>query len=128
VNRVVLDASAILAFMLDEPGAERLTAQVIAGSTAGTVNLAEVASKLISGGDDPGAVWLDLMAYFPTPEPFTADQAEIAANLVRKTRSLGLSLGDRACLALAIKLGCPAWTADRSWKKLSLDVPIHFIR
>jgi len=128
VTQVVLDASAILAFMRAEPGGNSVATQVIAGASAGTVNLAEVATKLIDGGDDPAAVWLDLLSYFPSPEPFTADQAQIASNLIRKTRSLGLSLGDRACLALAISLGRPAWTADRSWKKLSPGIPIHVIR
>jgi ribonuclease VapC len=127
-TRVVLDASAILALLRGEPGSEGLTAEVIARASVGTVNLAEVATRLIAGGDDPAEAWRDLLSYFPSPEPFTAEQARIAAQLVQKTRPLGLSLGDRACLALAISLKAPAWTTDRAWKKLSLSIPVQVMR
>jgi len=59
---------------------------------------------------------------------FTEDQARVAGTLVRETRRLGLSLGDRACLALALELNAPVYTADRIWKKISLGIPIHMIR
>jgi ribonuclease VapC len=59
---------------------------------------------------------------------FTEEQARIAGALTARTRTLGLSLGDRACLALGIALRAPVYTADRAWKKLKLDVPIHIIR
>ena len=60
--------------------------------------------------------------------PFTDEQAKIAGSLVAQTRKLGLSLGDRACLALGIVLKAPIYTADRTWKNLKLGVRIHVIR
>lgn len=59
---------------------------------------------------------------------FTAEQAKIAGDLVAQTRSLGLSLGDRACVALGILLRAPIYTADKAWKKLNVGVRIHVIR
>lgn len=124
----MLDASAMLAFLYGEPGAEKLTDELLAEASVSTVNVAEAATKLIQGGDDPGAVWRDLGFFFPSAKPFTVEHAQIAARLVQQTRALGLSLGDRACLALAISLKAPVWTTDRSWKKLNVGVPIHLMR
>jgi PIN domain nuclease of toxin-antitoxin system len=59
---------------------------------------------------------------------FSGEQARITGSLVDQTRSLGLSLGDRACLALGLHLGAPVYTADRAWKKLKLGIPIHLLR
>jgi len=128
VSKVVLDASAILAFLYEEPGAEKLTEELLAEARVSTVNVTEAATKLIQGGDDPGAVWRDLEFFFPSAEAFTAEHARTASKLVLQTRALGLSLGDRACLALAIALKAPVWTADRSWKKLNIGVPVHVMR
>jgi PIN domain nuclease of toxin-antitoxin system len=60
--------------------------------------------------------------------PFTAEQAKAAGSMVAETRAWGLSLGDRACLALGLALQAPVYTADRSWKNLKLGVQIHVIR
>lgn len=124
----MLDASAILAFLYEEPGAEKLTHELLAEARVSTVNVAEAATKLIQGGDDPSAVWRDLEFFFPAAESFTVEQARTASKLVLLTRALGLSLGDRACLALAISLKAPVWTTDRSWKKLNIGVPVHLMR
>ncbi len=59
---------------------------------------------------------------------FTAQQAQIAGDMIPHTRPFGLSLGDRACLALAIALDAPVYTADQVWKKLRLRIPLHLIR
>jgi PIN domain nuclease of toxin-antitoxin system len=128
VNRIVLDASAMLAILNGEPGAENLTEEMIAGSIASTVNIAEVLTKLIREGGEPSAAWRHVCALFPSAEPFTAEQARIAAGLTRQTRALGLSLGDRACLALAIAKDATAWTTDKSWKKLTLSVSVNLMR
>ncbi|MGC1158783.1 MAG: type II toxin-antitoxin system VapC family toxin [Acidobacteriaceae bacterium] len=128
MSKVVLDASAILAFLYEEPGAEKLTDELLAEASVSTVNITEAATKLIQGGDDPSAVWRDLEFFFPSANAFTVEQARTASKLVLQTRTLGLSLGDRACLALAISLKAPVWTADRSWKKLNIGVPVHLIR
>lgn len=128
VSRIVLDASAILAVLNDEPGAESLTEEMIGKSIASTVNIVEVATKLIHEGGEPSEAWRKVLSLFPAVEPFTREHARIAAGLVRQTQSIGLSLGDRACLALAIATEAPAWTTDKSWKKLSLSIPIHLMR
>jgi PIN domain nuclease of toxin-antitoxin system len=61
-------------------------------------------------------------------EPFSDEQARIAGDLIAKTEKLGLSLGDRSCLALAIVLKAPVYTTEQVWKNLKLGVPIHVIR
>ena len=60
--------------------------------------------------------------------PFTADHARLVGNLIAETRTLGLSLADRACLALGLSLKAPVYTADRSWKNLKLGLQVHLIR
>lgn len=128
MNRVVLDASAILAMLNEEPGAEKITLELLSQATTSTVNLAEVQAKLVREGGDPEEVWGLILDPLPDVEPFTAEQAKIAGDLVQKTSALGLSLGDRACLALAIVLGAPVYTTDQPWKKLKVGIPIHLIR
>ena len=128
MSRIVLDASALLALLNDEVGAQELTSEVLREATISTVNLAEVQTKLVREGTDAEKAWEFALAPIFHPEPFTADQARIAGTLVKDTRPLGLSLGDRACLALAITLRAPVYTADRHWKNLKLGVRIHVIR
>jgi PIN domain nuclease of toxin-antitoxin system len=76
----------------------------------------------------PGDGWEATLSPIREATAFTAEHAEAAGNLITKTRPLGLSLGGRACLALGIILRAPVYTADKSWKKLKLGVPIHLIR
>jgi ribonuclease VapC len=128
MNKIVLDASAILAMLNDEPGAEKITPELLSHATASAVNLAEVQTMLVRVGGDPDESWILAVDPIPDIEPFTAEQARIAGTLVQKTSSLGLSLGDRACLALAIALEAPVYTTDRLWKKLKLGIPIHVLR
>jgi ribonuclease VapC len=128
MNRAVLDASAILALIFREPGAEKLTDELLETAIANTVNLAEVQTKLIQKGYDPEEAWEDALMLKRSPEPFTAEQARIAGTLVSKTQSLGLSLGDRSCLALAISLNAPVYTTEQIWKDLRVGIPIHVIR
>jgi ribonuclease VapC len=128
MNKVVLDASAILAMLNDEPGAEKITPELLSRATTSAVNLAEVQTILVRKGGDPDESWALAVDPIPDVEPFTAEQARIAGTLIQKTRSLGLSLGDRACLALAIALDAPVYTTDQLWRKLRLGVPIHVLR
>jgi ribonuclease VapC len=118
----------MLAMLNQEPGSEKLTPQILSSAAASTVNLAEVHTKLVGRGGDPGEAWEDVLSTVYQPMPFDIGQAQIAGSLVTKTRPFGLSLGDRACLALAISLKAPVYTTDRSWKNLKLGVPIHVIR
>jgi ribonuclease VapC len=128
VNKIVLDASAMLAALNGEPGSEKLTPEMLSNSAGSTVNLAEVHTKLVSRGADSDEAWEDALSAIQESVPFTEEQARIAGGLVAQTRALGLSLGDRACLALGLVLNAPVYTTDKSWKTLKLGVRIHVIR
>jgi PIN domain nuclease of toxin-antitoxin system len=128
VKTIVLDASAMLAVLNEEPGSEKLTPEMLNNSIGSTVNLAEVHTKLVSRGGDPDEAWEDALSAIQEAVPFNEEQARIAGGLVARTRALGLSLGDRACLALGFVLNAPVYTADRSWKDLKVGIPIHVIR
>ena len=117
---VVLDASAVLAMLNEEPGAERVQA-ALAHAVIGAVNLAEVVTKLRGDGlSEAEADEVVGLFQFDT-RPLTAKQAIASGHLRPATRELGLSLGDRACLALAAELGATALTADRDWAKLGSE-------
>jgi ribonuclease VapC len=128
VSKVVVDASAMLAVLNHEPGSEKLTPEMLSNAVGSTVNLAEVHTKLVSRGGDPDEAWEDTLSAIHEPVPFTEEHARIAGGLVAQTRALGLSLGDRACLALGLALKAPVYTTDRSWKTLRLGIRIHVIR
>lgn len=128
MSRVVLDASALLAALNGEPGAEKLTLELLSTAVISTVNLAEVQSKLVARGLSPDVAWTAALVPVKEAIPFTAQQAKAAGSMVAETRGLGLSLGDRACLALGLALQAPVYTADRSWKNLKLGLRIHVIR
>ena|ERR1700678_3747515 len=128
MNRIVLDASAILAVIGGEPGAEKLTPDLLARAVGSAVNLAEVQTKLVSRGWPSEQAWEDATSPVREVLPFDEAQARVAGDLVNQTRPLGLSLGDRACLALGIALKLPVYTAEKAWKKLKVGVRIHVIR
>lgn len=126
MNKVVLDASAILALIFDEAGSDRVAA-VLDRSMVSAVNVAEVFSKFADKGlltdamvDDFSQLGIDIV-------DLDFEQAEIIGGLRDKTKHVGLSLGDRACLALALLKKTTAITADTSWKKLKL-CPVEAIR
>ena len=126
MNRV-LDASALLAYLHQEPGWEKVQA-VIGESCIGAVNWSEVAQKVAQKGMDVKTVRTLLEELGLSITPFSARQAEIAANLWGKSRRHGLSLADRACLALAMDRNTPVLTADKVWAELKQDVEICLIR
>lgn len=128
MSSIVLDASAVMAVLNKEIGAERLTPNLLLNACCSSVNAAEVQGKLVERGLDPDDAWDDITAVVHEFLPFSAQHAKTAGSLIAQTRSSGLSLGDRACLALALALNSPVYTADRSWKNLKLAVPIHVIR
>jgi len=127
VSRVVLDASAMMAVLNREPGAEKLTPQIMNSAVASTVNLAEVHGKLVQRGFSPDDAWTAANGVIDEAVAFTAEQAKTAGDLVARTRPFGLSLGDRACLALGIALRAPVYTADRAWRNMKLGIRIHVI-
>ena len=124
---VVLDASAVLAVLNSEPGAE-LVKQVLAGGSISAVNFSEVIAKLVDNGLDDDDALGALAALALTVHPLDVTQARRAGLLRRQTRNHGLSLGDRACIALAVALGVPVMTADQAWTALDLDVEVTVIR
>jgi ribonuclease VapC len=126
-SEVVLDASALIALMREEKGAQRV-ATVIDHAVIGAVNLAEVVSKFVREGIAIGVVreWLEILEL--DVRPFDRELAYAAGALVPPTRAQGLSLGDRACLALALTLEAPAMTTDRVWRDLDIGVAIEVIR
>jgi PIN domain nuclease of toxin-antitoxin system len=124
----VIDASVLLAVIHQERGSETLTPEFLTRAIISTVNLAEVQSKLVTSGWPPDDAWADATGSVREVIPFTAEHARAAGNLIAETRAFGLSLGDRACLALGLALHAPVYTADRSWKRLKLGVKIHTIR
>ena len=124
---VVLDASALLAYLQDEPGGERVRA-VVARAVMSTVNWAEVIGRARDQGVDTQGLQEDLASLGLALEPFSAAQAEIAGRFRERTRRHGLSLGDRACLALGSDRGETVYTADRVWLRLDLGVEVEAIR
>lgn len=129
MSEVVLDASALLALLHQEPGAAKVS-EVLAEARMSSVNLAEVVDHFVHLGMPPAEV--DAMLR-PLPiEIVAADEglAHIAGRLRAVTASAGLSLGDRFCLALAQRDGLPALTADKQWRTVAaaIDAKIIVIR
>ena len=124
---IVLDASALLALLFSEEGAD-VVAPVLAESVMSTVNMAEVLGRFTRDGHDSNLVRRGLLRSPVEWVDFDTTQATLAASLLPATRAMGLSLGDRACLALALQRGRAAMTADRAWHKLRVGVEIHLIR
>lgn len=124
---IALDASALLAFLFREPGAERV-APLLDDSCMSTVNLAEILGRFARDGHDPRQV-LQRTADSPIElVPFLAEDAALTATLEPSTRRLGLSLGDRACLALGITRRIPVVTVDQAWLTTGLGLEIEVIR
>ncbi|HTW81497.1 MAG TPA: type II toxin-antitoxin system VapC family toxin [Terracidiphilus sp.] len=128
MNEVVFDASAVLALLQNEPGAEKLTGDVLVRAVASAVNLAEVQSKLVKVKNDPDRAWAAALSTVNAVEPYSREQARIASDLITQTEEYGLSLGDSSCLALAIYLGAEVYTTEQIWKNLKLGILIHVIR
>lgn len=116
----VLDASAVLAVLNNEPGEEKVT-PILSESVISTVNLAEVAAKLLEAGmsEASAQIAVSILGIAEIAE-FDEKLAWEAARLRPLTKSIGLSFGDRACLALAIQKGLTAVTADKEWSKLTV--------
>lgn len=116
---LVYDASALLAVVFSEAGADVVVERLgEAGGEISAANWAEVGSKMVERGLAESRLQQELAAFSLAVTPLDESQALIAARLRLSTKSLGLSLGDRCCLALAQTRGATIVTADRIWKKL----------
>ena len=123
----VLDASALLAMLQSEPGGDAVQALLETAAIC-SVNWSEVAQKALDWQAEIEGLRQELEALGLEILPLTAPLAETTARLRPSTRQAGLSLGDRACLALAAVLGLPAVTADRVWPDLGLPIEIRVVR
>lgn len=130
---VVLDSSAFLAYLHGETGAEIVSEALAGGVRMSAVNWAEILSKLAEAGNDADRFTKlmrdqGILDGALSVQPFEIGHARLVTRLVEKTRRAGLSLGDRACLALGQETGCPILTADKVWKELGLGLDIRLIR
>jgi len=127
MSDLVLDASALLAVLQREPGTDRWADEVI-GATISAVNLSEVVAKLLEFSMPMPHVQAVLDPLGLEVVPFDAAQAVGTALLRMPTRAFGLSLGDRACLALAKSRGARALTTERAWAAAKVGVTVMLIR
>lgn len=127
VSKHVLDSSVILAVLLNERFDSDLLV-MLEGSTMSSVKYAEVWTKVHQLGISQSRHIDRVFALLDRVEPFTESQARIAGGLHAATRHAGLSLGDRACLALTLQLGAQALTTDKAWARIDVGCPIRFVR
>ena len=127
MSEAVLDASALIAFLRNERGAEKV-ASVLNRSCISAVNLAETLGKMVEYGKELEAVAFQIERLRIPVVPFDAIQAHIAASLWKQTRVVGMSLGDRVCLALALTTSLPALTTEEAWVKHNFGVQVVKIR
>jgi ribonuclease VapC len=123
----VLDASALLVVLHNEMGAETVE-PLLEGAAVSAVNWSEVVQKASSRGVDVSGLREEVEALGVRIATFDADAAEAAAHLWSATKDAGLSLGDRACLALARDLGATAVTADTAWAGINVGIPVQLVR
>ena len=124
----VLDASAVLALVHDEPGADQV-ADALSGSTLSAVNLTEVVGKLVDADVEAQQLRTLLVSAGVTIKHFGADDAELAGALRSVVGGRALSLGDRCCLAVAVRSDPPeVLTGDRAWAELDLPVRVVLFR
>ncbi len=127
MSDVVLDASALLAILNEETGADKV-APFIPGASINTVNFSEVIAKLAENGMPENAIREALNVLGLKILPFDEKLSYETGLLRPTTKDKGLSLGDRACLASGLEMNFPVITADRNWQHLGLSLEIRFIR
>jgi ribonuclease VapC len=123
----VLDASAVIALLWEEPGADAV-GELLGAAVVSAVNWSEVLQRYSALGLDTEGRRDSVEALGIAVEDFSGDDAETAASMWASTRSAGLSLADRACLSLARRLRLPVHTADRAWETVDVGVEVVLIR
>ncbi len=126
MTRVVVDSSVLIAYLLKEPLSVDLADET--KTVVSSVNLAETLAKLIRYGATEHQAWADATELADEIIPFSPEHARTSARLFHRTRQHGLSLGDRACLALGLALGLPVYTTDRVWKEVDVGVEVIVVR
>jgi ribonuclease VapC len=124
----VLDASALLAVLLEETGGEAVLRAIAEGASMSAVNFSESISRMLDLGAPSERVLDRIVEYGIDVLEFDSEAALQTALFRQLTRSQGLSLGDRSCLALAQRLDLPALTADRQWATVDVGVRIVVCR
>ncbi len=124
---VVLDASCLLCVAFRETGTERVLA-VLDDAIISAVNYSETIAKLVERHADLDRAFALFAAVKLAVVPFDEAQAETEGRLRAATRVAGLSLGDRACLALALTIGSRALTTDHAWERVAVGVEVDFAR
>ena len=127
MSEYVLDASALLTVLNEEPGKERVEA-ILGQAVVSTVNVSEAVGKLMDVGMTDAEAKASIELLHIQPVDFDMEMALAAGFLKSYTKRLGLSLGDRCCLALGIVRKNTVVTADRSWSKLRLGIKIEVVR
>ena len=128
IEHIILDSSALITILAQEKGQE-IILPLLPKAVMCSVNIAEVAKFLIeSKGFSKNEVSSIIYSLVEKIIAFDTELALISAEIIHNTKGLGLSLGDRACLALALNLNYPIYTADKIWAKLELGCKIVIIR
>ena len=125
---MILDSSAVLAYMYRETGWQYVENTLLDQTLLSAVNAAEVLIVLTRKQGALARSWQQLEALNVSIEPFTRQQSIETARLVPATQGYGLSLGDRACLALALGRQMPVLTGDRIWQALDIGVRVEIFR
>ena len=128
MSKSILDASALLALLKEEPGSEQVVEAIAGGAAISTVNFSEVVAKLNEAGMPEDVIHESLDSLGLEIINFDNELAYLAGLLRPLTKRAGLSLGDRCCLALAQNLNLLVFTTDRQWANLSLNIQIHVLR
>jgi PIN domain nuclease of toxin-antitoxin system len=128
VSKYILDASAILALLQREVGSDQVSTAIAAGAAIGTVNLSEVVAKLAEAGMPQPVIHQAVDPLGLDVHAFDESLAYGAGSLRVATKQLGLSLGDRCCVALARALNLPLLTSDRAWGNLDIGIEVRVIR
>ena len=126
-KNAVLDSSAVLAVIFNEPGGDKVV-DLLQGGLLSTVNLAEIHTRLLLDGRPADFAWNRALSLGCEICSFDDEQARLAAEMIAVTKPFGLSLGDRACLALGLQRKATVYSTDRVWKSLNLGIEIEVIR